>query len=78
MARNLMGKPIPKRHERNHPRLANAPIAAIPSGLPLLFAYVLALQAVIFPPDYITHVQEGGFYGWPEGAALVCMRATLL
>ncbi len=22
-------------------------------------------SATILPPDYITHVQDGGFYGWP-------------
>jgi APA family basic amino acid/polyamine antiporter len=39
----------------HHPPLANAPIAAIPSGLPFLFAYVLVIQAVIYTFD--------GWYG---------------
>ncbi len=39
----------------HHPPLANALIAAIPSGLPFLFAYVLVIQAVIYTFD--------GWYG---------------
>ncbi len=35
----------------HHAPPSNAPIAAIPSGLPLLFAYVLVLQAVIYTFD---------------------------